>query len=537
MLDMLDGRRMRREVLKTQIGSVIKKVPVHMLCQSCHRKFDDDSDLKANPVSTQTDAISCYSSQVQTDPQPSDGFGPEVLESIIQRGNDAAVKGNILNGWRRQTMKSNWRNAADAVFARQMDAFEVHLKRQAMARLKPAHLSGPVFAPPRGGGPRQEALEDSREGSDCSDGPSGESRRSGARAFGAFGDEEGLSEARLRGGTASPTSFSPAPYPRQKGSGQADLCSVLQASADPVEGDALESKRRIFEAFRENASTAGGASRSPAAVGSEKRAGQGKRKIEDLLAGKLRQLQAYNAHIQRLALARWKTCIGISKDESLSFQIKISNEDGQAQEILSRDLQDAQLEERPHSATERREAAASPVTTWQRSARPGVLLGTEGLCSLASKSPSCQEPLGAGKEPPFPEDEERTVVPWRQTAAPPGRRELSGSQSAGALRPGGQGRAFALGAPQLGGGLGAGAAALAGAGGAENGQGAQAVEQWRRSLLSCSLALHFAVPMASVACRSVTVIRLLLMLLLLLLWLLLLWLWLWLWLGLGLGLG
>ncbi|CAE8599251.1 unnamed protein product [Polarella glacialis] len=346
-------------------------------------------------------------------------------------------------------MKSNWRNAADAVFARQMDAFEVHLKRQAMARLKPAHLSGPVFAPPRGGGPRQEALEDSREGSDCSDGPSGESRRSGARAFGAFGDEEGLSEARLRGGTASPTSFSPAPYPRQKGSGQADLCSVLQASADPVEGDALESKRRIFEAFRENASAS---------------------------------LSAYNAHIQRLALARWKTCIGISKDESLSFQIKISNEDGQAQEILSRDLQDAQLEERPHSATERREAAASPVTTWQRSARPGVLLGTEGLCSLASKSPSCQEPLGAGKEPPFPEDEERTVVPWRQTAAPPGRRELSGSQSAGALRPGGQGRAFALGAPQLGGGLGAGAAALAGAGGAENGQGAQAVEQWPRAL-------------------------------------------------------
>jgi len=173
IVSQLDSLRMKRELLKTELGGErIQTVPLHMLCQCCRRQFQSPEEEEKwrrehfREMESQTEGVTCANSAfsvrtigVQTDLGcVKHGIKTQGHSLIPQQGGDVGSMSNSDAEWpdgavpvvaepeavlqkrrshaKRKQAALSKKELASRVMERRLDAFNKHLLRCAFAQMK-----------------------------------------------------------------------------------------------------------------------------------------------------------------------------------------------------------------------------------------------------------------------------------------------------------------------------------------------------------------------------------------------------------------
>eukprot|EP00933_Yihiella_yeosuensis_P048034 TRINITY_DN4403_c1_g1_i2.p1 TRINITY_DN4403_c1_g1~~TRINITY_DN4403_c1_g1_i2.p1 ORF type:complete len:735 (+),score=114.42 TRINITY_DN4403_c1_g1_i2:58-2262(+) len=311
IVEMLDGRRMRREVIREQGGPMIKKVPVHMLCSVCQKKFKDGHARVPDPVNmaVQTDAVTSLSSFVQTEEFAENfGFDEEVMRNVVERGDHQDLKILIFSFWRQIVNHSQWKKlaAASMIFSK-LGNSQVSSSAAAAAAFNEAELLAGNVRDASGTRVSTSASAMSEIDADRKTAAS----RFAERVFGSPDQSENSDRAAAERQSyaydAGSQAYSDIEAKRKS---QVGVASELEDSEgleiDDTKGSIIigeggvqeaRLKLNAFEAFRQN-------------VCREKKRKGKLLSVEDVLKGKARQMEAYARHIRRLAIGRGGLGVG-----------------------------------------------------------------------------------------------------------------------------------------------------------------------------------------------------------------------------------
>eukprot|EP00927_Polykrikos_kofoidii_P011796 TRINITY_DN15040_c0_g1_i1.p1 TRINITY_DN15040_c0_g1~~TRINITY_DN15040_c0_g1_i1.p1 ORF type:complete len:784 (-),score=140.38 TRINITY_DN15040_c0_g1_i1:50-2338(-) len=158
IVEQLDAERMKREVLREEQGPVVKRVPVHMLCNKCRGKFLDGNEDICCTRETQTEPqlVGLAEMAVQTGTSvDGDDTGDEDMDTEFAEGHPSkaqkrkrrASKAGALDLMRNNELKAHCKKLAARMLERQAESYKKHLLRMSFARLRGDDEDSRVDAP------------------------------------------------------------------------------------------------------------------------------------------------------------------------------------------------------------------------------------------------------------------------------------------------------------------------------------------------------------------------------------------------------